>query len=413
MSTPKTNRRPGPVLIVGLVLIAVLVLLRAPIQRQVTLSAALRQTSVTPELVEEIASASRSPIAVYQKFWDTGKIPHRLAALRAFNRGFSVKQLPEIPGWLHDAAMDSDLHVRELAMGVLVSMGDPQLDLIVHSWLLEPDPELNQLALRQARTSSLTNLAHAVAPLLDHDDIQVRIAAASTLRVWTGHDFGVRMMKLNGRYDDESGVYSGEDQERVQQVTAGLEQWREWWEKNGDSVFTQHESGEPPGLTQTMMAPDFTLHSLDHEDVRLSDLRGKPVLLNFWATWCSACWSEIPDLVELHKRLGERLHVIGISLDGLPDQHELDTGHSHHEGHDHAHDVGHAELNELVGGFAKKNKMNYPILLDPDGITSELYVGNELPINVIIDAEGNLYRRFMGTRSLAGFEAILGQILPE
>ena len=183
--------------------------------------------------------------------------------------------------------------------------------------------------------------------------------------------------------------------------------------ENGENTFALHTLEPTPGSTQTIVAPDFTLHSLDHQDIRLSDLRGKPVLLNFWATWCSACWTEIPDLVELHRRMGERIHVIGISLDGLPDQHELDTGHTHHEGHDHGHDASHDELTELVGSFARKHEMAYPILLDPEGITSELYVGNELPINVIIDAEGNLYRRFMGTRKLAGFEALLNQILPE
>ena len=112
-------------------------------------------------------------------------------------------------------------------------------------------------------------------------------------------------------------------------------------------------------------------------------------------------------MVELNHRLGDQVHIIGISLDGLPDQHELDHGHSHHEGHNHSHGAGHDELSELVSKFVKQYNMDYEILLDPEGVTSELYVGNELPMNVMIDAEGNLYRRFMGTRTAAGFEAML------
>jgi thiol-disulfide isomerase/thioredoxin len=412
MSTKK-NRWSSPVFIGGLVIMAGLLVLRTPIQRHVMLSTALRHSTVTPELVEEIASQSSDAISVYKKFWDTGKIPHRLAAMRAFNRGQSVIEFPEIPTWLHNAAMDRDLHVRELALGILASANDPALERIVHAWLMEPDPELNILALRQARTSSLTNLAHTVAPLLEHADLQVRIAAASNLRVWTGQDFGVRLMKLNGKYDEATTTYTGDDLVRVNQVKDGLKQWRDWWAANGDSTFEPAEIGASPGTSEFLVAPDFTLHSLDHKDVSLASLRGKPVLLNFWATWCSACWSEIPDLVELNDRLGDRVHIIGISLDGLPDQHEIDHGHSHSEGHDHSHGAGHEDLEELVAGFVKKHKMDYPILLDPEGVTSLLYVGNELPMNVMIDAEGKLHRRFMGSRSLAGFEAMLGSILPE
>src|SRR5207245_4206477 len=63
-------------------------------------------------------------------------------------------------------------------------------------------------------------------------------------------------------------------------------------------------------------APDFELRSLDGGRVSLSELRGKPVLLNFWATWCAPCRVEMPWLVELHEKYrAQGLQIIGVSLD--------------------------------------------------------------------------------------------------
>ena len=63
-------------------------------------------------------------------------------------------------------------------------------------------------------------------------------------------------------------------------------------------------------------APDFVLTDLQGNTVKLSDLRGKAVVLNFWATWCPPCKEEIPWLVDLQKRYGSQgLQIVGISMD--------------------------------------------------------------------------------------------------
>jgi thiol-disulfide isomerase/thioredoxin len=417
MPDPRNKRRSRIALVLGVIVIGLLFAFKAPIQQKIMLNSALRQPAASAELIEELASTSSDPVEVYRRFWATGKIPHRLAALRAYNRGRDLTDEDAAPAWVHDAAMDSDFHVRELALGILAAVRDPDLEKVVHAWLLDPDPELKRLALRQARTSGFTNLSHTVAPLLQHPDLDVRIAAATTFRNWTDKDFGVRQTKLIGTFDEVSGTYSGEDAAKREQVETGLKEWSAWWADSGNQMFAEVAITAAPGRTEPLPAPDFQLPDLDGKLVHLSDLRGKPVLLNFWATWCTACWTEIPDLIALHNRLGDRLTIIGISLDGLPDQHALDHGHSDVEGAPHADDHGEElakeELVELVGGFVKKHGMNYPVLLDPDGITSELYAGNELPMNVLIDANGNVYRRFMGSRSKDGFEAMLKEILPK
>ena len=64
----------------------------------------------------------------------------------------------------------------------------------------------------------------------------------------------------------------------------------------------RREGGLPPRLTQASVAPDFSLASLDGKTMRLSDLRGKAVLLNFWATWCGPCKIEMPWFVDLQNQ---------------------------------------------------------------------------------------------------------------
>ena len=85
--------------------------------------------------------------------------------------------------------------------------------------------------------------------------------------------------------------------------------------------LTRKQSGvtELPGTGAPAvgaMAPDFQLASLDGKTVKLSELRGKAVLLNFWATWCQPCRIEMPWFVELEKEYGpEGLQVIGVAMD--------------------------------------------------------------------------------------------------
>jgi thiol-disulfide isomerase/thioredoxin len=62
-------------------------------------------------------------------------------------------------------------------------------------------------------------------------------------------------------------------------------------------------------------AADFQLRTLDDKRVRLSDYRGKVVLINFWTTWCTACIGEMPALIALQKRHGDKLVILGVSLD--------------------------------------------------------------------------------------------------
>ncbi len=137
-----------------------------------------------------------------------------------------------------------------------------------------------------------------------------------------------------------------------------------------------------------LSAPDFTLTSLDGERYTLSKLRGKVVLINFWATWCPPCRQEIPDLSRLHTRYKDRdFMVLGISLDEIsPDQ---------------------------IRKFARNYKISYPVLHGPRSELGEItrsYGGIQaIPTSFLIDKQGNIRARYIGARRELVF---LADILP-
>jgi peroxiredoxin len=133
-------------------------------------------------------------------------------------------------------------------------------------------------------------------------------------------------------------------------------------------------------------APDFNLKNLAGGMVKLSDYRGKVVILDFWATWCPPCIKEIPDFVELQKEYGDKgLIILGISLDQNPKQ--------------------------ALPAFIKKYKVNYPILLT-DGKVDKAFGGvTGIPTTFVIDQKGEIYKQYVGFRPKQVFETDIKALL--
>jgi len=120
------------------------------------------------------------------------------------------------------------------------------------------------------------------------------------------------------------------------------------------------------------LAPNFSLQDLDGQVHRLSDLRGRPVIVNFWATWCPPCREEMPSM----QRAWERLQSEGVSLLAV--------------------DVG--EDPDTVFQFMGSYPVAFPILFDRDGAVSDAWPIRGLPTTFVIDPQGHIAYRAIGGR---------------
>ena len=139
-------------------------------------------------------------------------------------------------------------------------------------------------------------------------------------------------------------------------------------------------SGSPP-LEQNVPAPNFALPDLDGKMVRLSDFKGKVVLLNIWATWCLPCVEEMPSIEKLHQELkDEDFKILAVSID--------ESGA------------------RTVAPFMKKHKLNFTALLDNKGAINSLYRTTGVPESFIIDQEGFVVEAVIGARNWASPQII-------
>jgi cytochrome c biogenesis protein CcmG/thiol:disulfide interchange protein DsbE len=118
-------------------------------------------------------------------------------------------------------------------------------------------------------------------------------------------------------------------------------------------------------------APDFTLTSTDGKKIKLSDYKGKIVILDFWATWCGPCRMGVPDLVEIQKEYKDKVVIIGISLD---------QGRT---------------LNDVLP-FMKAFKINYPVVYGTEQVVTDYGNIEAIPTTFILDAKRNIVDKFVG-----------------
>ncbi len=159
-----------------------------------------------------------------------------------------------------------------------------------------------------------------------------------------------------------------------------------WWleyRPSGDNTSPTGERYGPVTLPATLqtaglevspaeaaLAPDFLLERLDAGEIRLSELRGQPVILNFWATWCKPCRTEMPQFVEAYDRYRDQgLVIVGVNLQ---------------------------EGKSIVRPFAEDFGIEFPIAIDRDGEVGDRYRLLGLPTTFFIDREGVIRGLFTG-----------------
>lgn len=135
-------------------------------------------------------------------------------------------------------------------------------------------------------------------------------------------------------------------------------------------------------------APDFVLEDLNGQQIRLSDYKGKVVVLNFWATWCPPCRKEIPDFNELQAQYGDKgVQFIGVALDeeGLP----------------------------KVKKWTSTNPVNYPVVIADAAIKKSYGEMNAIPVTLLIDRKGIIRTKYIGMRQKAIVESMIAPLLAE
>ena len=145
-------------------------------------------------------------------------------------------------------------------------------------------------------------------------------------------------------------------------------------------------AGDPP---KGSMAPAFELKSIpEGKNISLASLRGKAVLLNFWATWCGPCKIEMPWLVDLQKKYGpEGLQIVGVAMDDTDDKD--------------------------IADFAHKMGVNYMVLKGSEKV-GDLYGGvDRLPLTYFVDRSGKVVDEIVGLHSASDIEESVKKTLEQ
>ncbi|MCL4535788.1 MAG: TlpA family protein disulfide reductase [Bacteroidetes bacterium] len=145
-------------------------------------------------------------------------------------------------------------------------------------------------------------------------------------------------------------------------------------------------AGLPPAPRPGHPAPDFTLQDMDGKNVKLSDLKGKPVLINFWTTWCPPCRAEMPDIETVYQRhKAEGLVVLGVDVQ---------------------------EDKDAVSKYVQRGGFSWTFLLDTSGeVFFNRYRGAAFPSSFFVDKEGVVQDVSIGALNEKGLENKLAKIL--
>lgn len=128
-----------------------------------------------------------------------------------------------------------------------------------------------------------------------------------------------------------------------------------------------HAAGDSDEALEADLAPDFTVYTADGEPVKLSDMKGTPVVLNFWASWCPPCKSEMPDFNEICKEFEGKVTFMMVNLTD-----------------------GESETVESARNFIHMMEYTFPVYYDTDMDATAKYGIESIPTTFFIDAEGNI-----------------------
>lgn len=141
-----------------------------------------------------------------------------------------------------------------------------------------------------------------------------------------------------------------------------------------ETAVTGETAAEEPAVPEPALAPDFTVYDKNGNEVQLSDYTGKPIVLNFWASWCGPCQMEMPDFHEKYLELGQDVHFLMVNMTD-----------------------GSRETVDSASAFIDKNAYAFPVFYDTAVDAAMTYGVYSLPTTYFINAEGHAIAQATGS----------------
>lgn len=138
-------------------------------------------------------------------------------------------------------------------------------------------------------------------------------------------------------------------------------------------VASEEQDDKDEAENEKAMAPDMTVYDRDGKEVNLSDYIGKPIVLNFWASWCGPCQMEMPDFNEKYQELGEEVQFLMINMTD-----------------------GSRETVEKASAFIEEQGYGFPVFYDTEFDAANTYGASSLPTTFFIDAQGKVTAQAKG-----------------
>ncbi len=183
------------------------------------------------------------------------------------------------------------------------------------------------------------------------------IVGATVLYRQLGQNVETNQLAVKDNQTEENAAGGEENQEENEEKTQA--------QSKEDSADDETE--------QKTKAPDFTVYDKDENEVKLSDYIGKPIVLNFWASWCGPCKSEMPDFNEKYQELGEDINFLMINMTD-----------------------GSRETVKSASEFISENGFEFPVFYDTQLDAALTYGAYSLPVTFFIDADGYVIAQATG-----------------
>lgn len=153
----------------------------------------------------------------------------------------------------------------------------------------------------------------------------------------------------------------------------------------GFALYQTGETEEGEAVESGQAAPDFELTTLDGESIKLSELRGKGVLINFWASWCKPCRDEMPAIQRVYDRYKDKdLEVLAVNI---------------------------AETEVTVDGFVRHLDLTFPILMDKNREVTKQYGIGPIPSSIFVSPEGKVVGKVSGQMAEGQIESMVLETL--